>query len=87
MYAYPQFTCFYPPSLLSLLVVNDFKWLAKAGRAGGLGFTLAAFIFLGLGAGVYLDKKLGTTPIFTIGLLLTGIAAGFYTIFREVGKK
>ena len=37
--------------------------------------------------GVYLDKKLGTGPLFTIILLLAGIAAGFYTIFREVGKK
>ena len=73
--------------MISLRVVNDYKWLAKAGRAGGLGFTLAAFIFLGLAAGVYLDKKLGTGPLFTIILLLAGIAAGFYTIFREVGKK
>jgi len=41
---------------------------------------------VGLAAGYYLDRYLGTEPWFTIALLLLGIAAGFINIYFTVKK-
>ena len=65
--------------------MSDFDW-KKAGSASGLGFTLAASTFGGLGAGYFLDKYLGTTPVFTLILFVLGTAAGFFYIFQEARK-
>ncbi len=43
---------------------------------------LAACIFVGTGLGVLLDRWLGTRPWLTLLLLVLGIAAGFYNVFR-----
>ena len=65
----------------------DKRWLVKAGRASGIGFALVAFTFIGLGAGLFVDKKFGTSPLFTLALFLLGIVSGFIYIFREVSGK
>lgn len=45
----------------------------------GLGTTLAASVLLGLGAGYWLDSKLGTRPVFfLVGAVLGLLAAGLY---------
>lgn len=53
---------------------------------GSLGFTLVGGTFLGLLAGYNLDRWLGTSPWFTILLLLAGVAAGFINIFVSVSR-
>jgi ATP synthase protein I len=51
-----------------------------------VGLTLVFSTFIGLAIGLWLDRVLHTRPIFTIVLLLVGIAAGFVNIFRSVGR-
>ncbi|MDR1607949.1 MAG: AtpZ/AtpI family protein [Deltaproteobacteria bacterium] len=49
--------------------------------ASSIGLALVIAIFLGAGAGWWLDKFLGTTPwCFIIGLLL-GVVAGYRNIY------
>lgn len=57
-----------------------------ASNAFTLGWNLAIPIFGGVLIGYLLDKGLGTLPIFTIGCMLLGIAAGFYNYFRTVNR-
>lgn len=45
-----------------------------------IGFSVAFSIFIGLGAGVYLDRWLETSPWCTLIFLVLGIAAGFRNI-------
>ena len=56
-----------------------------------LGLTMVFATLIGLAIGVYLDKKLNTSPWLTILFLLIGIAAGFYkviqVVIREARKK
>ncbi len=47
-----------------------------------IGTRLVASTFTGLAIGYYADRWLGTSPVFTLLLLLIGIAAGFYNIYR-----
>lgn len=51
-----------------------------------IGTQLVAATFGGLAAGYYLDRYLGTSPWFTIALLLLGIAAGFINIYTTAKK-
>lgn len=55
-------------------------------RAMVLGWDLALPIFMGVLAGYFLDKWLGTVYIFTIGLLVAGIAIGYYNIGRFIQR-
>jgi ATP synthase protein I len=48
----------------------------------GVQFALA--IFIGLGIGYWLDKKLKTFPWLTILWFLIGLAAGFKNVYREI---
>ena len=45
-----------------------------------LGISVAFAIFIGLGIGVLLDRKFGTSPWFTLIFLVFGIIAGFRNI-------
>ncbi len=45
-----------------------------------LGISVALAIFIGLGVGVWLDRKFDTSPWLTLIFLLFGIAAGFRNI-------
>lgn len=47
-----------------------------------MGFAMVASIVLGLIGGFYLDKYLGTEPIFTFILLFGGIMAGFRMMYK-----
>ncbi len=49
-----------------------------------IGMTLVVATVVGLAGGYFLDRWLGTSPLFTIGGLLLGIAAGFVNLFRSV---
>lgn len=58
----------------------------EAIRAITLGWDLALPIFIGVLVGYFLDRWLGTTYIFTIGLLVAGIALGYYNVGRFIQR-
>ncbi|QTA84083.1 AtpZ/AtpI family protein [Desulfonema magnum] len=51
-----------------------------------IGFQVSLSIVIGLGIGVWLDKKFSTTPWFTLIFLILGIAAGFRNIGLAIKK-
>lgn len=58
----------------------------EAIRAITLGWDLALPIFIGVLVGYFLDRWLGTTYIFTIGLLVAGIVLGYYNVGRFIQR-
>jgi F0F1-type ATP synthase assembly protein I len=58
----------------------------EALRATSLGWDLALPIFAGVLIGYALDRALSTTYVFTLGLLVLGIATGFYNVLRSVRR-
>ena len=51
-----------------------------AGAGLQLAATLVAFMFLG----IWLDKRLGSSPWFVLICVFVGAAAGFYSIYRKL---
>jgi len=51
-----------------------------------LGFSVALSIFIGLGIGVYLDRRWDTSPWLTLFFLGCGIAAGYRNIGLAIKK-
>jgi ATP synthase protein I len=51
-----------------------------------LGFQIALSIVIGLAAGIYLDRRFGTTPWLTLIFLGMGIVAGFRNIWIALKK-
>ena len=51
-----------------------------------LGFSVALSIFIGLGIGVWLDKKFDSSPWLTLIFLGAGIAAAYRNIGLAVKK-
>ena len=50
----------------------------------GLGTTLAVTVLVGLGAGYWLDGRLGTRPVFLLLGGAFGIGAALYHFFKAV---
>ena len=51
-----------------------------------LGLQVALSIFIGLAAGIYLDRRYDTSPWFTLVFLGLGIAAGYRNIGLAIRK-
>lgn len=66
----------------------SWEWLmptwALALRLVGVGWFLAASVIIGIAAGLFLDKWLGTTVIFTLLGALLGITVAFYGLYQMV---
>jgi ATP synthase protein I len=62
------------------------KTVRELGYFASLGMSVALSIFIGLGIGIWLDKKFDTEPVLLFVGLAFGIAAGFSNIIRA-GKK
>jgi ATP synthase protein I len=63
------------------------KALREAAPYLGIGTSFAASVLLGLGAGYWLDRRLGTTPwLLLVGATL-GLGAGFFSFYKTVGRK
>ena len=58
--------------------------MAGAGALAGLGLAFALSIVLFLLAGQWIDRKLGTEPLFLIVFVFTGAGASFYSIYRKL---
>jgi ATP synthase protein I len=59
------------------------RW-AAALRLTGVGFYVGFCIAGGTFAGLWLDGKLGTRPLFMIGGLLLGVVVAFYGLYRMI---
>ena len=55
---------------------------AAALRLAGIGFYIAGCIILGVVLGVWLDKKVDVSPLFTLLGLGGGLGAAFYGTYR-----
>jgi F0F1-type ATP synthase assembly protein I len=60
--------------------------LATLALISQLGLIMVACVLGGFLGGRYLDGALGTTPVLTIVLLLTGVGGGMVAIYRLVMK-
>ena len=58
--------------------------LAGAGTVAGMGFQFAISILLFLLAGQWIDRKLGTEPLFLIVFVFAGAGGSFYSIYRKL---
>jgi F0F1-type ATP synthase assembly protein I len=56
--------------------------LALATVAGQAGCSTVVLVFLALFAGMFLDSRLDTHPVFTIGLVLVAIPVSLYAMIR-----
>ena len=56
----------------------------KVGTVATGGVEFAAAILLGVFAGQWLDRRIGTTPWFVILGVVLGGAAGFYNLYRTL---
>lgn len=54
----------------------------EAFRAVSLGWDLALPVFLGVFVGYFLDGRLGTGHIFTLGLMMLGVFIGYANLGR-----
>ena len=62
--------------------------MAEYLRYSAAGTQLFVASGMGLGAGLWLDSKLGWLPILTILGTFVGFAGGFYTLYMELfGRK
>jgi F0F1-type ATP synthase assembly protein I len=53
----------------------------------GVGLQFAVSIVLFALAGIWLDKRLGTSPLLVIVLVLGGSALSFWSMYRQVTRK
>ena len=58
--------------------------LSDLGPYLGLGTTLAVTVLAGLGAGYWLDGRLGTRPVLVLLGGTMGLGAGLYHFFKTV---
>ena len=52
----------------------------------GVGIQFAAIIVLSAFAGIWLDRRLGTSPLFVLLLVLVGSGGGFWSMVRRLRK-
>ena len=57
------------------------KWVAAL-RLVGVGFFVGGSILLGVLAGLWLDSKLNSAPIWVIVGLFLGLVIAFYGVYR-----
>jgi len=58
--------------------------LAGAGKYMGLGLQFGGSIVLFMFGGIWLDKRLGTSPLFVIIGVFGGATAAFYSMYRRL---
>ena len=58
--------------------------MTGAGAAAGMGLQFAISVVLFLLAGQWLDRKLGTGPLFLMLFVFVGAGASFYSIYRKL---
>lgn len=56
----------------------------SGGEFAGIGIQFALVILVFTAGGVWLDRRLGSSPWFTIIGVFVGAAGGFYSMYRKV---
>jgi len=72
----------YASVLLHMARGGDPQW-RSLGELTSIGMTMVLCTVIGLGAGYWVDRWLGTSPWLMLAGLLLGIAAGFVNLFRS----
>jgi len=63
-------------------MAEDKRQLYKSlGFLSSVGISLVVSILIGLAMGIYLDRWLDTTPLFTLVMLLIGVISGFRNVY------
>jgi len=62
------------------------KFLRYFNLAFSFGVTMILAMLLGYYAGDWLDRRLGTSPLFLVLGIIFGVAAGFYNLWSVLSK-
>ena len=62
----------------------DTTSIGAAAKYAGLGFQLVGSILLFLYAGRWVDRRIGTEPLFLLLGVFTGLAASIYSMYRSL---
>ena len=65
---------------------DDNRWMGAAAQVSSIGLLVLISCMIGLGIGLWLDSKLGTSPWLTFIFTILGLAAGFYEAIRTLMK-
>lgn len=65
---------------------NWMKFLRYFNLAFSFGITMILAMLLGFYAGEWLDRRLGTSPLFILLGIFLGMAAGFYNLWSVLSK-
>lgn len=65
---------------------SDYSWVRTAGQVSSLGLLILVSTVIGLGIGVWLDGKLGTSPWLAFILTFIGLGSGIYESIRILLK-
>ncbi|MDM8538258.1 AtpZ/AtpI family protein [Desulfobacterales bacterium HSG17] len=65
---------------------RNLKYLKELAYFSSVGLSVAFAIFIGLGMGIWLDKKFESNPWMTLIFLGLGIVAGFRNIGLAIKK-
>ena len=71
-------------SSLNLLEVGDRGSAPSASEFAGIGLQFAVSILLFVFAGQWLDRRLGTGPVFLILGVFLGAGGAFYSMYRKL---
>lgn len=63
------------------MMILDPKWVRFASVMSAAVLVKGLLIFGGLWLGIYIDRKLGTSPIFMMLLVVAGTSLGLWWIF------
>ena len=61
---------------------SDLELLKLGALLSTVGVAMVIATFIGLALGIWLDRRLGTSPCFTLLFLLVGVAAGFWNLWK-----
>lgn len=66
---------------------NPNEWLYYLTLVTQLGLVVVGTILAGLVIGYFIDKKFGTSPVFTVVFIVVGIAAGLFNAYQMIMRK
>lgn len=62
-------------------------WVRNLGLVTQLGITMITPILICTFIGIFIDEKIHKAPLFTLGFIILGAAAGFRNLFYTASKQ